>query len=103
MMRLFTLAALAITMATPTYAAAASPAPFATAAVSDDVLASARGGASPYGVLTRNALATLDDAHSRADFRLLGSVGNLQMDVWWGTIGSELIANAVRDGADGRF
>ena len=92
MMYLLTIAATSLAVATP---ATNSSLPFATVAVSDDELAKVSGTASPYASLTRRSLVTIADSQSRNDFR--GTVASLQMEVWWGTIGSELIANAVRN------
>ena len=72
--------------------------PFVAASVvSDQELAKLHGTASPYAMLTRGNLARLADSQSRSDFRVVGSIATLQMEAWWGTIGSELIANAVRN------
>lgn len=70
---------------------------FGTRPVSDIELTSVRGTASPYAALSRRGLSNLADTQSRSDFRVTGSVATLQMEAWWGTIGSELIANAVRN------
>jgi hypothetical protein len=45
---------------------------------------------------TYNDLELSADFVSPSDFRVFGSIGRVQMDVWWGTDGSELIAHAVR-------
>ena len=65
--------------------------------VSEDILATARGGQSPFAPLTTGALVRLADDNTRADLRLTGGTGKIQMDVWWGIIGSELIAENVRN------
>lgn len=79
--------------------ASASPAAptFEVPAVSDQVLREISGTASPYAPLSRSNFADLAEAQSRGDVRLFGSIASLQMDAWWGTIGSELIANAIRN------
>lgn len=92
-MYLLTIAATSLAVATP---ATNNSLPFATVAVSDDELAKVSGTASPYASLSRQSLVAIADSQSRNDFRGTGAVANLQMEVWWGTIGSELIANAVR-------
>ena len=79
-------------------AAPATPtAPFLTPAVSDQLLGETIGTGSPFAPLSRRNFAQFAEVQSRNDFRLFGSITALQMDAWWGTIGSELIANAVRD------
>lgn len=93
-MYLLTIAATSLAVATP---ATNSSLPFAAVAVSDDELAKVSGTASPYASLTRRSLVTIADSQSRNDFRGTGAVASVQMEVWWGTIGSELIANAVRN------
>lgn len=71
-------------------------APFAAAPVSEQTLGAITGTGAPYTPLSRSNLTALADNQSRNDFRFIGSTGGLQMEVWWGSIGSELIANAVR-------
>lgn len=88
-----------IAMTVPTMAAAQPTKmfeAFGTPALSDGVLGDICGTASPYAPLSRRNLAGIADVQARSDFRQYGSVARIQMDVWWGTIGSELIANAVR-------
>ncbi len=74
-----------------------TPGIFSAQPVADSELGAARGAASPYAALSRGSLSRLSDAQSRSDFRVTGTISTLQMEVWWGTIGSELIANAVRN------
>lgn len=69
---------------------------FQTTAVDDAVLAEARGGQSPFASLTVGSTARLLDAQAQADLRQTGTIGRITMDVWWGTIGAELIATSVR-------
>lgn len=70
---------------------------FEMPAVSDQLLSEISGTASPYAPLSRSSFADLAEVQSRGDVRLFGLIASLQMDAWWGTIGSELIANAVRN------
>ena len=72
------------------------PAVFAATPMSDAMLADERGGQSPFARLTRGGALRLADDQARADLRQTGGVARIQMDVWWGTIGSELIAESVR-------
>lgn len=92
----------AIAALLPASAAIAQPVPtappFATAPVTDRMLDDVRGTAASYTLLTRGNLNRIADAQSRSDFRVQGSIPVLQMDNWWGSVGSELIANAVRNG-----
>ncbi|RYF19555.1 MAG: hypothetical protein EOO77_09885 [Oxalobacteraceae bacterium] len=81
----------------PAHASARPHSPFSVAPVSDVALEDVRGTASPYAPLSRGTLLILADEQSQTGFRLGGAINNLQMAVWWGTIGSELIANAVRN------
>ena len=84
--------------AVPALAAPAAPeVPFLTPAVSDQLLSETVGTGSPFAPLSRRNFAQFTEVQSRNDSRLFGSITALQMDAWWGTIGSELIANAVRD------
>ena len=76
----------------------AEPAMFAAMPMSDAALAAERGGESPFARLTRAGAVRLADDQARADLRQTGGVGRIEMDVWWGTIGSELIAESVRAG-----
>ena len=69
---------------------------FAVAPVSDETLSEMRGGQGLFSRLTVGGTARLLDDHARADLRLTGGVSRVEMDVWWGTTGSELIAQSVR-------
>lgn len=69
---------------------------FGTPVLPDDALSDIRGTASPYASSTHRNFAGIADVQARSDFRQYGSVARIQMDVWWGTIGSELIAKAAR-------
>jgi len=71
----------------------ASPAPFATLAEPDAVLAAISGGSA---MLTRGKLTVLADRQSRDDFLATSGIARIEMDVWWGTTGAELIAQNVR-------
>ncbi|RYD21105.1 MAG: hypothetical protein EOP89_13670 [Lysobacteraceae bacterium] len=69
---------------------------YGATALSEGALDNVRGTASPYAPLSQRNFAGIADVQARSDFRQYGSVARIQMDVWWGTIGSELIANAAR-------
>ena len=91
-------AIVSVIAATPALAApAALEIPFLTPAVSDQLLSETTGTGSPFAPLTRRNFAQFVEVQSRNDSRVFGSITVLQMDAWWGTIGSELIANSVRD------
>ena len=66
--------------------------------LTDQQLAMIRGGIG--WSLTEGTLVQLSDTYSLAELRLSGSIGRTQMDVWWGSTGSQLIANSVRNGLD---
>lgn len=70
--------------------------PFAERSVADDVLSRVRGSGSPFALLTERQVTAFSDQQSQFDSRVFGTVGRVQMDVWWGSEGSELIATAVR-------
>lgn len=92
-------AAVAATTAVPGEAWAAETRPvFATAAVDDATLAQARGGQSPFRTLTIGSTYRLADAEARSFFRA-GMSARIEMDVWWGTVGAELVATSVRAGS----
>lgn len=76
-------------------AAAGAPV-FETAPLSERSLASVTGGASPFGPLSRGQLAALADVQARTDQQFAAALGRNQMDVWWGSAGSELVASSVR-------
>ena len=78
-------------------AAPAVTAPFAGPAVPDRVLSEISGTASPYAPLSRGNFTRFAEMQSRDDARVFGAIAGLQMDAWWSTIGSELIANATRN------
>ena len=89
---------IATMVAWPSGARAAETQPvFAVAAVSDAALAEARGGQSPFRPLTAGAAYRLADADARSFFRG-GANARIQMDVWWGSTGAELVATSVRAG-----
>lgn len=69
---------------------------FAIAPIADASLADERGGQAPFARLTRGGALRLADDQARADLRQTGGVARIQMDVWWGSTGSELIAQSVR-------
>ena len=69
---------------------------FTTAPVDDAILANLRGGESPFARLTVGTATRIVDDQARADLRQTGSVSRVEMDVWWGSIGSEMIAQNVR-------
>lgn len=64
--------------------------------VSEFALSEVRGTAAPVERLTRTTLRTAADRLSRDDSLFTGAIARIQMDVWWGSVGSEMIANAVR-------
>lgn len=70
--------------------------PFAQEPVSESLLSGARGGSGPFASLTRATAYHIVDEAARSDLRMSGSLGRIEMDVWWGAIGSELIAVNVR-------
>ncbi|RYG93997.1 MAG: hypothetical protein EON58_17215 [Alphaproteobacteria bacterium] len=47
--------------------------------------------------LTRRTFAALTEAQARTDIRAALEAGGLEMDVWWGSIGSAIIADNVRN------
>lgn len=65
--------------------------------VSDELLGATRGGSALFASLSVGRVTSMADANARSDLRFLGSSGQYQMDIWWGTVGSELIAQTVRD------
>lgn len=69
---------------------------FQTTAVDEAVLAEARGGQSPFATLTVGSATRLLDAQAQADLRQTGTIGRITMDVWWSSIGAELIATSAR-------
>lgn len=88
----------AIAAATPSSAKSypALDRPFATAPVEDLALEGTRGTANPGHLLTPFILRSTVERQSRDDLFFGASIAHTQMDVWWGTVGSQLIANAVR-------
>ena len=70
--------------------------PFAERSVSDDVLSRVRGSGSPFALLTERQVTAFSEQQSQFDARVFGTIGRVQMDIWWGTKGSELIATTVR-------
>ena len=87
---------LAIALASGSASMATEPAirssPFGVMPVADRALSASYGMALP----SYDKVGASVDFASRTDFRLTGSISRIEMDVWWGTVGSELIANAVR-------
>lgn len=71
---------------------------FAVAPLDEGGLAGVRGGASPFALLTVRTFSRIADDNGRADLRQTAGIGRVQMDVWWGSTGSELIAQSVRNG-----
>lgn len=69
---------------------------FETAPLSEQSLAVVTGGASPFGPLSRRQLGALADVEARTDLQFEAAIGRSQMDVWWSSAGSELIAGSVR-------
>lgn len=88
-----------VMLAWPAAARAAEQPLFAQGPVSDAVLADARGGQSPFASLTVGSTYRLLDADSRFQFRSVGTMARIEMDNWWGSTGSELVATSVRMGA----
>ena len=76
----------------PTTATAAL---FAAAPLGEAELSSIRGGQAPGRLTVGSALRRIDD-QARADLRFTGDLGRIEMDVWWGSIGGELVAQSVR-------
>ncbi len=70
--------------------------PFAEARVSDEILGQTRGSGAPFGYVSRRQVSTSASNQLQFDTRMFGTIGRIQMDVWWGSVGSEFIANAVR-------
>ncbi|RYF12366.1 MAG: hypothetical protein EOO77_17545 [Oxalobacteraceae bacterium] len=64
--------------------------------VSEELLDATRGGTSLFASLSIGRLRSMTEANARSDLRFLGASGQYQMDIWWGTVGSELIAQSVR-------
>lgn len=64
--------------------------------VSNESLDRIRGGTAPFATMSRNQLATMTDANARSDFRFVGASGQYQMDIWWSTVGLEIIAQTAR-------
>lgn len=95
-MRLITSCAAILAATVSTCGAAEPGAWFAKTPLPDVALARVRGTSSPFAPLTSGDLLKLVDVQTHADLRQTGLVGRVQMDVWWGTIGSQLIANSVR-------
>ena len=73
---------------------------FDLAPVDEGVLAGVRGGQSPFASLTVGTFSRIVDDNGRADLRQSAGVGRTQMDVWWGSTGSELIAESVRNNGE---
>ena len=69
---------------------------FAERYVSDDILSRVRGSGSPFALLTERQVTAFSEQQSQFDARVFGTIGRVQMDIWWGTEGSELIATTVR-------
>lgn len=99
-MHKFLPAAFVLGLATiPTEAAAESIAAqplFGGAMIADTALAAIRGSADYSAGLTRRQARAAADLHASFDTRTLGSVARIEMDVWWGSAGSQLVANSVR-------
>lgn len=70
--------------------------PFASQPVNASALSEVRGGQSPFAALTVATANRMVDDNARADLRLTGGVARIEMDWWWGQIGSQLIAENVR-------
>ena len=60
------------------------------------MLGNTRGGTAMFALLSVGRLRLIADANTRSDLRFFGASGQYQMDIWWGTVGSELIAQTVR-------
>ena len=73
----------------------AADAPFAATALSDTALSDVSGGQAP-GMLTIGSALRLIDDQARADLRFTANLGRIEMDVWWGSTGGELVAQSVR-------
>lgn len=70
---------------------------FGTAPVGDASLAESRGMTGLSVGLTERILRSSAEIEARNAFRFGALVPAIQMDVWWGTQGSQLIAGAVRN------
>ena len=88
--------ALAVVNPTPAYAEAVEGVFARERPVTDDVLSTARGGTALFATLSQGRVAMMADTNARGDFRFYGASAQYQMDIWWGTVGSELIAETVR-------
>ena len=100
MRRLLSLVALApVAMLVSAHPAVAGEPVFANAPITDNTLADINGAGSWY--LSRANLAGLSDSESSRYLQWSGKVARTQMDVWWGTTGSELIAQSVRSAGFG--
>ena len=94
----FALAATMSLVFVATTASAQSTDPFdEETKVTDMVLANSNGKSGES--LTRRNVATLTDNYTSPVLQLVAGNARVQMDVWWGTTGSELIASSVRANA----
>ena len=91
MLRLLPLTLFALVAAQP---ATAAPVFEASSTLSDQTLAEVRG--TRTWQLTRSSLVDLSEGHGAGYLQWIGKSGRVQMDVWWSTVGSQLIAQSVR-------
>ena len=85
----------ALSCAVPVGANAQVASPFIdAAAVPDDALGDIRGGQA-WSMTVRNLL-SLAQAEQAQSFQWIASNSRTQMDVWWGSVGSQMISNSVR-------
>ncbi len=64
--------------------------------VSGEILAGVRGGSAMLATMSIGRLTTMTEAYARSDSHVYGATGQYQMDIWWSTTGSEIIAENVR-------
>ena len=64
--------------------------------VSEELLGATRGGSALFTFLSVGQVTLMTDTNARSDLRFFGASGQYQMDIWWSTTGSELIAQSVR-------
>jgi hypothetical protein len=89
-----TLVAMSMTF-TSVPGADAAPAFAGYAPVSTGALQTTSGGS--RSALTLGIVKALSQTQSHADLQNQGHIARVEMDVWWGSIGSELIATAIRN------
>lgn len=89
--------AVAAAVASPAAAETTAPAPvFGGTAIGDAALAAIRGSADYSAGMTRRQARLSADLQSRFDTHAFVTVARIEMDVWWSSEGSQLIAESVR-------